>query len=220
MLSENNIQKVLAEFENVRPRYYELLVQLQKNVVPRLTNIKSQEYLTHGVSRRLKIIRRCIRNIFHVFCPSRVDLLSQEELEEICINLHAFYVNIFGLLDNLAWVIRYEKQSKINRHKVGLYSQQFKNLMTKGFSDYLDSTKIKNWHDAHLKNYRDALSHRIPLYVPPYDLIVSTGAVRISSCFTHSVIDADETGRELHVQLLTDFNTIYEIINKFCEFEL
>jgi hypothetical protein len=34
-------------------------------------------------------------------------------------------------------------------------------------SDYLTRDAIASWHDEYLKNYRDALAHRIPLYIPP-----------------------------------------------------
>ena len=33
--------------------------------------------------------------------------------------------------------------------------------------DYLNSEPIINWYSDYSKNYRDALAHRIPLYVPP-----------------------------------------------------
>jgi hypothetical protein len=33
--------------------------------------------------------------------------------------------------------------------------------------DYLASPDISSWHEKYLKGYRDALAHRIPLYIPP-----------------------------------------------------
>jgi hypothetical protein len=35
-------------------------------------------------------------------------------------------------------------------------------------TEYLSSPTIRDWFTDYSKNYRDALAHRIPLYVPPF----------------------------------------------------
>lgn len=69
----------------------------------------------------------------------------------------------------MAWVVAHEKgvAEKIKKVNIGLYSNEFQYYLDDGFKGYLNSGKMRNWHDNYLKNYRDALSHRIPLYVPP-----------------------------------------------------
>ena len=49
----------------------------------------------------------------------------------------------------------------------GLYKTETQKLLKDGVRDYLNAERMKKWHDEYLKNYRDALAHRIPLYVPP-----------------------------------------------------
>jgi len=36
---------------------------------------------------------------------------------------------------------------------------------------YLNSDRMKAWYGDYVKNYRDALAHRIPPYIPPYTVI-------------------------------------------------
>ncbi|MFW6144687.1 MAG: DEAD/DEAH box helicase, partial [Candidatus Natronoplasma sp.] len=96
--------------------------------------------------------------------------ILREELKDVDINLHAFFINIFGLLDNMAWVIVHENigsATDIDKKKVGLYQTETQKVMKYEFKQYLNADRTKKWHNEYLKNYRNALAHRIPLYVPP-----------------------------------------------------
>ena len=73
-----------------------------------LSNATAKEYLMHGVMRRLGTITACISNIFEEFPATQEKLLSEQALKNVSINLHAFFVNIAGLMDNLAWVVAQE----------------------------------------------------------------------------------------------------------------
>ncbi|MFH1846465.1 MAG: DNA repair protein RadC [Candidatus Omnitrophota bacterium] len=98
--------------------------------------------------------------------------MDWDELKDVDINLHAFFVNIFGLLDNMAWIAVYERNRRkgINKKDVGLYKSTTQEILNDDFKQYLNSDRMRKWHDEYLKNYRDALAHRIPLYVPPKSL--------------------------------------------------
>jgi hypothetical protein len=105
---------------------------------------------------------------------------------------------------------------------------------------------MKLWHEQYLTNYRDALSHRIPLYVPPQ--ILNTEQKNqlaqidqeIINCYkSHDFNALDKLRKQqrnigtvcpifvhdssenkevlLHPQLMADFNTIEEIVKKYCE---
>jgi len=216
-----------------------------------LKNLDAKKYLRYGIGRRLKIIKHCIQNIFQIFPPERKNILEDSEQQNITINLQAFLVNIFGVLDNMAWVIIREKGINIqNNSNVNLFKKDVKKVLDdniekeKVFKDYLSSDKTKNWHDTYLKNYRDSLSHRIPLYVPPKAMtkeqaekesfleIEKRKAIlnfdfeksdelekKIDSIgfpapvFSHSITECIV----LHFQLITDFKTIEETLNKFCD---
>jgi hypothetical protein len=191
---------------------------------------------------------RSIENVFTIFPIERIKLLSMDELRDVDINLHAFCINIFGLLDNLAWVLIYEKQlaAQIGKMSVGLYKKKTQEYLSEEFCHYLNSDHMKKWHAEYLKNYRDALSHRIPLYVPPKTLTPEQASQveqiekKIADCWDPLDLDMIEKLRKeqngigdicflikhafsesksivLHAQLIADFHTIEEIVEKYCE---
>lgn len=169
ILKDEDIKKIEDDLMLLKSRYVELINNIWK-VADVLKNEKAKEYLFHGVARRLDVIERCVENIYSIFPLRREALLSREELKDVDINLHAFFINIFGLLENMAWVIVYENNggaTNIDKKKVGLYQAETQKFIKDGFKQYLNADQMKKWHNEYLKNYRDALSHRIPLYVPP-----------------------------------------------------
>lgn len=214
----------------------------------------ASEFLMQGAGRRLKIITRCIENIFDIFPVDREDKLSGDELSDIAIYIHSYFVNIAGLFDNLGWVFVYENDlygkpsdNKINRHGVGLFSEKTQARLKPELMNYLTETRIASWHENYSKGYRDALAHRIPLYVPPAilndeeadtyrcidqdigkldfskpedidrwrELMESQKALgSISMFFAHSASENDPA--LLHAQLVCDYLTVEEVVEKFC----
>lgn len=246
---QKDIQKIKSELEMVGKRYSQLISQLLK-LSGNLKQEKAKEYLFHGVMRRLRIIYRCINNIFTIFPIERETLLNRDELDDVMINLYAFFVNISGILDNLAWVFIHEKElaNTLSQQQVGLFKKETKDKLSNEFHQYLDSVQVTTWHNKYLKNYRDTLSHRIPLYVPPktlnsaqrsqLDLIEreindSFKSSDIDSIdrlhseedkvgdvcpfFTHSLSESKGEYVVLHVQIITDFKTVEEIVGRFCK---
>lgn len=159
--------QVLAALEN-------LWLSLARDVASSLNNNKANEYLLHGVCRRIQLIRRCIENIFRLFPVDREAVLTDEERSDLEINLHAFVININGLQDNLAWVYLFEKEldAKIDNGEkgVGLFKKQTQAHLPAELRGYLSKETIMNWHKQYAKVYRDTLTHRIPLYVPPFQM--------------------------------------------------
>jgi hypothetical protein len=112
--------KALNELDTAHPelrsRYKSLLVQIFL-FTDRLKNEQAREYMLHGVGRRLKILQGCIDNIFHVFPASRIEKLSSEDLVDIEINLHAFLINTYGVIENIALALAYENDLIADNHK-------------------------------------------------------------------------------------------------------
>jgi hypothetical protein len=245
-IKDKDIEKINSDLSMLQERYLNLVSRIL-TLSGNLKEEKAQEYLSHGVARRLDVIERCVENIYSIFPLERKELLSRNELKDLDINLHAFFVNIFGLLDNLAWVLVHEKRLKIDKKNVGLYMNKTQECFEEKFRSYLNSDHMKKWHNEYLKNYRDALSHRIPLYVPPKALTSEqkdraeliekqiNNSIRSrdynainnlndsddkigSPCpfFIHSI---SEENRYVffHAQVITDFKTIEEIVEKFCD---
>ena len=125
--------------------------------------------MTHGVCRRIGIIYSAINNIFTIFPPDRREKLTSKERSDIDINLHAFFININGILDNVAWCFVFENKVEsgkmLKKHDVGLYKKKTITILPEKLKELINSSKIKIWHESYSKNYRDALAHRIPLYV-------------------------------------------------------
>lgn len=133
-----------------------------------VSNPRSKEYLTHGVCRRLSILRRTLSNIFQLFPPSTTRSLSSSTIDDVHINIHAFMINLYGLFDDMAWafVFRHNLDEKIPRLKVSLFKKDTSQHLPQELQDYLNGP-LAEWHNTYLKSYRDALAHRIAPYVPP-----------------------------------------------------
>ena len=136
-------------------------------------NSRAQEYATQGFSRRLKILVQCIDKVFEILPPDRTTLPTSDELSDAMINIQAFVFNVFGSMDNLAWIWACEKGLKnkdgspISARMVGLgqKNELVRGSFSKEFQDYLKG--LNDWFEFQ-ENYRHALAHRIPLYIPPY----------------------------------------------------
>lgn len=131
---------------------------------------QAKEYILHGVGRRLKLLKRCLSTIFSLFPPESTKPIDSEDLHEVQISLHAFVMNLYGTFENLAWafVYRHNLIAEIgDRKKIGLFLSSTQQFLPTSLSAYLTSETMSKWHTDYLKNYRDALAHRIPLYIPP-----------------------------------------------------
>lgn len=145
----------------------DLWVALATEVRPRLKVPSAQAYLIQGVCRRLKCVRRCLNNVFNLFPVSRQKLLSEDERSDVEINLQAFLIHCHGIADNLAWTYVLERGLALDRRKVGLFNRVTQEVLPEDIRGYLTSERMKIWHRTYAKNFRDALAHRIPPYIPP-----------------------------------------------------
>ena len=77
----------------------------------------------------------------------------------------------FGCLDNLAWIwvtersIKGKNRGQLKKSQIGFRKDVVQSSFTKDFRSYVDGKS--QWLD-YLENYRHALAHRIPLYIPPF----------------------------------------------------
>lgn len=166
--------KDIAEKYAAVGRIHEQLALRLSSMASNLHNARAKEHLTQGVGRRLSILTRCIQNIFSIFPVGRTERLVPEELIDVDINLHAFLINLSGLLDNLGWVFIVEnnllgssKEGKLAKKDIGLFNKKTQPYLPEKLRTYLNTEQMKKWYSEYARNYRDALAHRIPLYVPP-----------------------------------------------------
>ena len=247
--SQKALQHLEKEYLTVSGKYARLLEAYRKRGY---SVARAREHAQHGFSRRLKTLVRCIDKTFEILPPDRVDLPTSEELSDANINLQAFVFNVFGSVDNLAWIWVYEKNltkedgSPIPNKWVGLRKENkfVRDSFSPEFLEYLNG--LDEWFD-NLENFRHALGHRIPLYVPPYVITPDkeaayrdfeerkTDALNRGAPEDYDRLSADqdalgvfrpvmthsfeEGARRVvfHCQLLADFNTIEELGWKILE---
>ena len=204
---------------------------------------KAREYATQGFARRLQTIRRCIENVFSTIPPDVVGMPTKDQLDDAQINIQAAIANVYGCVDNFAWVWVYERDLSIKALRVGLrkHNTEVRASLSPDLRAYLDT--LERWF-AYLTEYRDALAHRIPLYIPPgnvrpkdidpyNDLMMRMNAAIASrqpeeyECLRseqskllvfqpvigHSLMEMDAPYL-FHAQLIADFLTIDELGNK------
>lgn len=135
----------------------------------------SKEYAIHDFCRRISILRRCVENIFEIYPPKKEPKAARDMHADTCINLHAFIINVYGSLDNLAWIlvkerdIRDKKTGKPLRPKdIGFPfdSTKYKPIWESFSHQLQDYLSTKNEWFSYIEGFRHSLAHRVPLYVP------------------------------------------------------
>lgn len=213
-------------------------------------NARAREFAQHGYLRRVKSMARSITNVFALLPPERTDPPGSDERHDAEINIQAFLFNTFAATDNLAWIWVGEKNitkpdgTELAHSQVGLRKQRIRKSFSAEFQTYLQT--LGPWF-GHLEDFRHALAHRIPLYIPPYmidpkdetaylDLEAAMNAAMRRADFEqyerHSAAQKklaffrpwmthsfSEKSKHVvfHSQLLADFNTIDELGRKMLE---
>jgi hypothetical protein len=210
----------------------------------------AQEYARHGFVRRTHTLMRALARIFEVLPPDVAEIPERDMLLDATINVQAFVFNTFGCLDNLAWTwvtergVKSRKGGALRPSQIGLgpNAEDVRASFSPGFRTYLEG--FEAWF-RHVEDFRHALAHRIPLYIPPHTIPTNlegeytrleAAAVAASGAGDHATYfrSRSEQFRQgifqpmilhslsqnsatiwLHPQLLTDFNTVEDIAQKF-----
>jgi hypothetical protein len=122
------------------------------------------------VGRRLNIIQLSIQKIYELFPPSQEEALPKATINEVQVYLQAFVINVSGIFDNWAWafILRHNLLDSIGgKFSVGMFLPKTQGCLPASLRNYVTTEPRVTWHKTYMKDYRDALAHRIPLYVPP-----------------------------------------------------
>jgi len=165
--------QVAELLEGVKQQHERLTALVGQLVTRQFQTERAGEYATHGLSRRLNTLQRCVDRVFDLLPPGMEKIPARETTVDATINIQAFVFNAFGCCENLAWIWVHEKNvTEANGRplapgRVGLGPAYplVRNSFPPAFVAYLDDRA--RWF-AHLKDFRDALAHRIPLYIPPF----------------------------------------------------
>ncbi len=174
--TEEALEQINKEIIEIRSRYHDLIMKISI-FSNRIAKERAKEYILHGVMRRLFILYRCLENIITLFPADRVEMLAYEARIDLEINLHCFLINTYGLIENLALaiaieneIVRDEAEEKRQKNQLGLFKKTLMDRMSPELRDYLNNPQMRSWYHEYARNYRDALAHRIPPYVPPSGL--------------------------------------------------
>ena len=172
--SAEHIAKLRQAHQEVHEKFAELR---QRYIIRNYKSERAREFATHGFGRRLGTLVRAIDQVYEILPPEREDIPERDEVVDATIAIQSFVLNTFGCLDNLAWIWVYEKDIKgkegneLDPKRVGLGSKQVRASFSNEFRAYLDSRQ--KWLE-NLKDFRDSLAHRIPLYIPPFIVTPAT----------------------------------------------
>ena len=133
------------------------------------------EFARNGFLRRLIILKRCIEKVFDILPPSITQPPDNDRIIDATVYLQTFVFNTFGCVDNLAHVWAKEKRLTSekdgrsipipdNQVGFGKDNKVVLDSLPTEFRDYLK--ELRPWLKS-LENFRHALAHRIPLYIPP-----------------------------------------------------
>jgi len=137
----------------------------------RWSDASAREMMEHGVSRRIATLKHCLERTFETL-PPEAGQPSRGELLDATAFLQTFFINAFGATDNLAWVwvketgVTDRRGRPLARSEVGLTPRHvaLRESLSETTRAYLAAAD--EWF-GYLQDYRHALAHRIPLYIPP-----------------------------------------------------
>lgn len=245
--TEKALQDLKREYETIQPKHAALM---QAYLARDYKDARAKEFAQHGFLRRIKSMARSITNVFTLLPPERTSIPSSEERHDAEINIQAFLFNTFAATDNLAWIWVGEKGitkpdgSELPHRQVGLRKQRIRESFSAAFQAYLQT--LDAWF-GHLEDFRHALAHRIPLYIPPHmiDPKDEEAYRKLEGGMNAALLRGDLEERErlsaaqkklaffrpwmthsftegakhvvFHSQLLADFNTIDELGRKMLD---
>lgn len=177
--SKQQLSDIRAKFDTIERKADRLMVQY---VSYPFNDSLAKEYAHQGFGRRLDILRRCIQNVFKLVPPHTARVPQRPKLYDAQINIQAFITNVYGGIDNLAWTWVHERglADSIPRSQVGLRKRHGEVRSSLSVELQAHLATLDSWFE-YVVEYRDALAHRIPLYIPP-------GGVRIKDADLYNAL--------------------------------
>jgi hypothetical protein len=168
--TDKALKEIEAAYAKIRFKHIDLTIEIA-SFAQSLKSERAREFMQNGVNRRLWLLYRCVERIFDLFPPDRIERLEQNDRLDVEICLHAFLINTYGIIENIALALAYENNLVENKSKhklkINLFRRDFRSLLNPQLRSYLSKNTVTQWYNEYAKNYRDALAHRIPPYVPP-----------------------------------------------------
>lgn len=168
--TDEALAQMRAEFATVPQK---LVVLQDRYLRGNFQNDRARELAHNGYVRRLNILARCIENLFALIPPDRTEPVERDVRRDAEIQIQTSVFNVFGAADNLAWIwvnergTRRPNGAEIPNGRIGLRptNEEVRASLPQAVRDHIAG--FDAWFDM-VDNYRHALAHRIPLYIPPF----------------------------------------------------
>jgi hypothetical protein len=240
IFSNEQLQVLEESYATMRARYIALAGSYRAFA---FQTESAQEFAIGGFLRRVDTMHHCIARVFELISPDRDITPDKPTLMDATVCIQAFVMNVFGAIDNLAWIWVKERKLPIERKWVGLVPKckRVRETFSSEMQGYLD--QLDRWFE-YVIDYRDALAHRIPLYIAPY-FVPDENAVAYQALEAQSLaarnasehhrlkeeqlklaafqpimlhtLQNDKGAVGFHFQLLRDFATVEEIARKLLD---
>ena len=163
------MDRLYADYEKLRRKKTSLI---ENYMLMQYKHEHTAEYARHGFCRRIQIMAHCIEGVFAKLPPNRDEVPVEDAVRDATVYLQAFVFNAFGSMDNLAHIWVSEKDVKrangkaLSRMEVG-FGDKYVWVMESLPAEFRQHLAANEAWLEYLADFRHALSHRIPLYIPP-----------------------------------------------------
>lgn len=167
-----DIEGMVAKFQELETQHQTLRESILMHTY---STPKGDEFAKHGFQRRCDMLWRCLRKTFEEIPPNLDGKPTRDQTADVSILLHCFFIHVFGACDDLAWILVHEKGitkpdgSELPLSHVGIRKKNktVRDQLSGNMIATLD--ELEHWFE-HVEEFRHSLAHRIPLYVPPYQI--------------------------------------------------
>lgn len=137
-----------------------------------LSSEGARRHALRGAMRRHLLVQECLIWLRDE-CVKHKKPISAYQATTLSIYANAYYVNLCGALDNMAWLLTHEFKLRDPIDENDFATQKFANLKSQAFLSALAGTDAKIaarieativWH-SELRKLRDPAAHRLPLTV-------------------------------------------------------
>jgi|ERR1700693_55589 len=134
----------------------------------------AQRHLLEGFLRRLMMMQAGRLEIDELAPTEGGAPVDADSAVLLNIHLNAFYLNLCGALDNLAWTLKYEwallpdaTEANSARKECSLFGKRFLDEVGHRNRQLASSLAASAEWNQSLRDLRDPAAHRIPLYATP-----------------------------------------------------
>ena len=140
-----------------------------------LANARSRAHLTGGFNRRVLMIAQCVELAEERAKGAGGAALDPSDAAVLSLHVNAFWMHLYGALDNLAWALNYElllfpgadEEAHGDRNKVALFGKNFTKALKTAAPPLASELKAHAERYEELRRWRDPGAHRIPLCAAP-----------------------------------------------------